>query len=68
MTTDALFLARMEKDLIRQTKANSAHMDNDATGCYDRIVTSVGMLACRRLGMPMHATRCQAETLHRMKY
>ena len=32
MTTDALFLARLEKDLIRQTKANSAHMDNDATG------------------------------------
>jgi hypothetical protein len=63
MTTDALFLARLEKDLIRQTKANSAHMDNDATGCYDRIVTSLGMLACRRLGMPTHAIACQAEAL-----
>ena len=68
MTTDALFLSRLEKDLIRQTKANSAHMDNDATGCYDRIVTSIGMLACRRLGMNSHATRCQAETLKHMKY
>ena len=68
MTTDALFLARLEKDLIRQTKANSAHMDNDATGCYDRIVTSLGMIASRRLGMPEHAIRCQADTLRSMKY
>ena len=43
-------------------------MDNDATGCYDRIVTSVGMMASRRLGMTPHATRCQAETLRKMKY
>jgi hypothetical protein len=68
MTTDALFFARLEKDLIRQTKANSAHMDNDATGCYDRIVTSLGMIACRRLGMPEPAIRCQAETLRLMQY
>ena len=68
MTTDALFLARLEKDLIRQTKANSAHMDNDATGCYDRIVTALGMLACRRLGIPVEAIRCQADTLRLMRY
>ena len=68
MTTDALFLSRLEKDLIRQTKTNSAHMDNDATGCYDRIVTSLGMIACRRLGTPDNAIRCQAETLRNMKY
>ena len=68
MTTDALFLSRLEKDLIRQTKSNSAHMDNDATGCYDRIVTSVGMMACRRLGMTPHATKCHAATLFNMKY
>ena len=68
MTTDALFYARLEKDLIRQTKMNSAHMDNDATGCYDRIVTSLGMIACRRLGMPDNAIRCQAEVLRQMHY
>ena len=68
MTTDALFLSRLEKDLIRQTKSNSAHMDNDATGCYDRIITSLGMIACRRLGMPTSAIRCQADTLFHMKY
>ena len=68
MTTDALFLARLEKDLICQTKTNSAHMDNDATGCYDRIVTSLGMMACRRLGMPVNAIRCQADALKHMRY
>ncbi|KAI2502674.1 hypothetical protein MHU86_11799 [Fragilaria crotonensis] len=68
MTTDALYFARLEKDLIRQTRANSAHMDNDATGCYDRIITSLGMIACRRLGMPKMAVKCQAETLRTMQY
>ena len=43
-------------------------MDNDATGCYDRIVTSLGMLACRRLGIPVEAIRCQADTLRLMRY
>ena len=69
MTTDALLLlARLEKDIIRQIKSNSAHMDNDATGCYDRIVVSLGMLACRRAGMPKHATACQANALRNMRY
>ena len=68
MTTDALFFARLEKDIIRQIRANSAHMDNDATGCYDRIIISLGMIACRRLGMPEAAIRCQTDTLHLMRY
>jgi hypothetical protein len=68
MTMDALFLARLEKDLIRQTKTNAAHMDNDATGCYDRIIVSLGMLACRRLGMPTSVIRCQTDALLFMRY
>ncbi len=69
MTTDAMFLGCLEKDLIRQTKANSAHVDADATGSYDRIVTLVvDMIACRQLALNAHTARCQAETLRRMKY
>ena len=69
MTTDALLLlARLEKDIIRQIKSNSAHMDNNATGCYDRIVVSLGIMACRRAGMPKHATTCQANALRNMRY
>jgi hypothetical protein len=68
MTIDALLLARVEKDLIRQLKINSVHMDNDATGCYDRIIVSLGMIACRRLGMPSSAIQTQAEALRLMRY
>ena len=68
MTTDALFLARFEKDLIRQLKVNSAHMDNDATGCYDSIIVSLWVIACRRLGMPQSAIQTQAESLRLMRY
>jgi hypothetical protein len=67
MTTDALFLARFDKNLIRQLKINSAHMDNDATGCYDRIIVFYGMIACRRLDMPSSAIRTQAESLRLMR-
>jgi hypothetical protein len=68
ITIDALLLARFEKDLIQQLKMNSAHMDNDATGWYDRIIVSLGMIACQRLGMPLSAIRTQAECLRLMKY
>jgi hypothetical protein len=68
MTTDALFLARFEKGLIRRLKVNSAHMDNDATGCYDSIIVSLWVIACRRLGMPQSAIRTQAESLRLMRY
>jgi hypothetical protein len=68
MTMDALFLSRLEKDLIRQTKTNATHMDNDATGCYDRIIVSLGMIACRRLGMPTSVIQCQTDALLFMRY
>jgi hypothetical protein len=67
-TTDALFLARLEKDLLRLLKANSAHVDNDATGCYDRIIPALGMICCRRLGMPRNAINCQATVLRLLRY
>ena len=43
-------------------------MDNDATWCYDRIIVSLGMIACHRLGMPSSAIRTQAESLRLMRY
>jgi hypothetical protein len=53
----------LKKVFIRQLKINSAHMDNDETGCYDRIIVSLGMIACQRLGMPSSAVQTQAEAL-----
>ena len=38
-------------------------------GCYDRIIVSLGMIACRRLGMPPSAIQTQkAESLWLMRY
>ena len=67
-TMDALFLSRLAKDLIRQLKINGASMDNDATGCYDRIIVSLGLLAARRLGLPEDSARTQAEVLQHLRY
>ena len=67
-TIDALFLSRLSRDITHQLKANSASMDNDATGCYDRIIVSLGMIACRRLGMPKTAIQAQTDALKFMKY
>ena len=68
MTTNALFLSCLGKDLIRQTKCNSDHMDNDATGCYYQIIMSLRTIACCRLGMPSNGIHCQAATLFQMEY
>jgi hypothetical protein len=51
-----------------QTKTNAAHMDNDATGCYDRIIVLLGMMSCRRLGMLQSAIKCQTDDLLSMQY
>ena len=67
-TTGALFLAWLEKDLIRLPKANSAHVDNDATGCYDMIISALGMICCQRLGMPRNAINCQATMFCLLRY
>ena len=67
-TRDALFLSRLSKDLASQLKQNSTSMDNDATGCYDRIIVSLGMIACRRLGMPANAIKTQTDALQFIKY
>jgi hypothetical protein len=50
------------------TKTNLATFDNDATGCYDRIITALAMIACRRLGVPESACLLQAITLASMIY
>jgi hypothetical protein len=65
---DALFLSRLSSDNAHQLTANSAPMDNNAAGCYDRIVIALGMIACRRLGMPKNVIRTHTQSLALMKY
>jgi hypothetical protein len=42
--------------------------DNDATGCYDRMIPSIVMLKFRRAGMPPSATKVVRTVLQRMHY
>jgi hypothetical protein len=50
------------------TKTNLATFDNDATGCYDRILAALAMIACRRLGVSTEAVLIQSITLLLMAY
>ena len=40
-------------DVIRQTKVSGAFIENDAIGCYDRLVNSIVFLELRHLGFPI---------------
>jgi hypothetical protein len=42
--------------------------DNDATGCFDRIMVSLAMIAALRLGMPCPEARMHSLVLLHMKY
>jgi len=49
-------------DLVRQTKVTGAFIENDAIGCYDRMVNSVIFLELRRLGLPISVIQCIQNT------
>ena len=51
-------------DLIRLAKKIAASMDNDAAGCYDKIVPPHGNICCRRLGLPASAAKMLAIVLN----
>jgi hypothetical protein len=42
--------------------------DNDTTGCFDRIIISLAMIAALRLGMPRSAAHMHSSVLLHMKY
>ena len=63
-----VLLKTLSFDLIRQLRQDACVFNNDAKGCYDRIIPSVGMLACRRLGLPQEPAIALLKILHDMKY
>lgn len=49
-------------DITRQTKCTAAFIENDAIGCYDRLINPLLLLQLRRLGAPKMATQSLSQT------
>ena len=64
----AVLFKRLSYDIIRQRREAAAVFNNDASGCYDRMIPSIAMMACRALGLPRKAARLKLRMLQKMKY
>ncbi len=58
----AILHKQLSFDIVRHSKETAAFIENDAIGCYDRMVNSILVLAMRRLGIPSTATASLAAT------
>jgi hypothetical protein len=65
---DAVHKKTLTYDLAQIMVINLAVFDNDASGCYDRIIVALGMIAALHLRMPCGAVRMHAKVLANMKY
>jgi len=55
-------------DIVRQTKVNGAFIENDAIGCYDRLVNNLVFLELRRLGLPQSVLQCIQDTWNHARH
>lgn len=53
--TDACLEKRILYDFTCHTRSSLITVDNDAAGCYDRIIRTLAMVACLSMGLPAPA-------------
>ena len=60
---DVLMLKELTYQVANMSRTDLATFDNDASACYDRIVTRFALLCCRAHGVPEGPCRMTAEVL-----
>jgi hypothetical protein len=65
---NVVHMKMLTHDLTRILHLSLIMFDNDATGCFDRIIVSLAMIAALRLGMPRSAAKLHSSVLLHMKY
>jgi len=48
-------------DYVRLTPTTAASIENDAIGCYDRLVNNLILMLLKKLGLPSTVTKCMGE-------
>lgn len=67
----AVLNKQLQLEITRYQKTPIAYIENDATGCYNRIVNPLVLLFLRKIGVPSNIVQSLAETwehtFHRIK-
>jgi hypothetical protein len=65
---NAVHMKTLTYDLTQILRLSLVMFDNDATGCFDRIIMSLAMIAAFQLGMPWSPARMHSSALLHMKH
>jgi hypothetical protein len=55
-------------DISRQTRSECGFGDLDALACFDRVLPSMAVITCQRLGLPPHATSFMLKLLQELTF
>lgn len=66
--TDACLEKRLLYDFTCHTRTSLITVDNDAAGCYDRIIRTLAMVACLSMGLPASAAEMHNRTHTEMRH
>lgn len=65
---DPALIEVLQHEIYRMSMKSGINFDLDATSCYDRILTSVASISCRRLGMHPNVLKLNTRMLETVAY